>query len=237
MSIWKTKAHLQEAKERVMKSSTRSSLVSGPKHHPAISLPPYGRDIPQALQDLSQLLPDVPATEDDGQPEEPSTPPMEEPTSQVENPEMQDPDQVQVDHHQQEAPANDSHVVIRTLDITELVARSTDQPGLHMLPISAKPWPKLAFSLSLTSASLPASEHLHQPSPNQMVTPMQCHSTCWPCNNPTGTSLLTPRHGNWVSTRNSSTGRSFTSPKSRRMPNLLPWYGPSGANGTLQEKS
>ena len=111
-SIWKTKAHLEEVKERVMESTIRSSLVSGPKHQLATSLPPYGRDIPQALQDLSQLLPDAPATEDNGQPEEPSTPPTEEPTSQVENPEAQDPAQVQVEHHQQEAPSNDSPVII-----------------------------------------------------------------------------------------------------------------------------
>ena len=64
-SIWKTKAHLQEAKERVTESTTLSSLISSPKHQPATSLPPYGRDIPQALHDLSQLLPDAPATEDD----------------------------------------------------------------------------------------------------------------------------------------------------------------------------
>ena len=52
-SIWKTKAHLQEAKERVMETTTQSSLLSGPKDQLAMSLPPYGRDIPQALQDLS----------------------------------------------------------------------------------------------------------------------------------------------------------------------------------------
>ena len=112
MSIWKTKAHLQETKERVTESTTQSSLVSGPKHQLATSLPPYSRDIPQALQDLSQLLPDAPATEDNGQPEQPSTPPTEEPTSQVENPETQDPAHVQVEHHQQEAPSNDSPIVI-----------------------------------------------------------------------------------------------------------------------------
>ena len=95
-----------------MESITRSLLVSDPNHQPATSLPPYGRDIPQALQDLSQLLPDAPATEDDGQPEELSTPPTEEPTSQVENPEAQDPAQVQVDHHQQEALEKDSPVIV-----------------------------------------------------------------------------------------------------------------------------
>ena len=62
-SIWKTKAHLQETKERVTENTTQSSLISGPKHQPVTSLPPYGRDIPQSLQDLSQLLPDAPATE------------------------------------------------------------------------------------------------------------------------------------------------------------------------------
>ena len=62
MNIWKIKAHLQEDKEIVTEKTTRSSLVSTPKHQPASSLPPYGRDIPQALQDLSQLLLDIPAT-------------------------------------------------------------------------------------------------------------------------------------------------------------------------------
>ena len=57
--IWKAKAHLQEAKERAAEVTTQSSLVSSPKHQPVTSLPPYGRDIPQALQDLSQLLLDA----------------------------------------------------------------------------------------------------------------------------------------------------------------------------------
>ena len=112
MSIWKTKAHLQEAKERVTENTTRSSLISSPKHQLVTSLPPYGRDIPQALQDVSQLLPDAPATEDDQQPEEPSTPPTEELTSHVEDPETQYPAQLQVYHHQQEAPSNDPPVII-----------------------------------------------------------------------------------------------------------------------------
>ena len=47
-----------------------------------------------------------------------------------------------------------------------------------------KTWPKRASSLSLTSIRLPTSEHSHQPSPNQMVFQMQCHSM-WPCSNPT----------------------------------------------------
>ena len=93
-------------------NTTWSSLISGPKHQPAMSLPPYGRDIPQALQDLSHLLSDDPATEDDQQPEQPSTPPAEEPTSQVEHSETQDPAQVQVDHHQPAALSNDPPVVI-----------------------------------------------------------------------------------------------------------------------------
>ena len=57
-SIWKIKAHHEESKERVTETTTRSSLISSPKNQPVTSLPPYGRDIPQALQDLSQLLPD-----------------------------------------------------------------------------------------------------------------------------------------------------------------------------------
>ena len=48
-SIWKTKAHLQEAKERVTETTTPSSLISGPKNQLVTFLPLYGRDIPQAL--------------------------------------------------------------------------------------------------------------------------------------------------------------------------------------------
>ena len=47
-SIWKIKAHLQEAKEQVLEKSTRSSLVSAPTNQPAPPLPSYGRDLPQA---------------------------------------------------------------------------------------------------------------------------------------------------------------------------------------------
>ena len=109
-SIWKIKAHLQEAKERVTETTTRSSLISSPKNQPATSIPPYCRDIPQALQDLSQLLPDVPTIEEAQQPEEPSTPPTEEPTSHIEYSEAQDP--AQGDHHQPEGSSDDSPVVI-----------------------------------------------------------------------------------------------------------------------------
>ena len=111
-SIWKIKAHLQEAKEIVSEKTTRSSLISALTHQPTSPLPPYGRDIPQALQDLSQLLPDVPAT--GHQPEEPSNPPAEEPTptSPIATPEAQDPVHVPVEHHQQDAPSVDPPVVI-----------------------------------------------------------------------------------------------------------------------------
>ena len=95
-----------------METTTRSSLILGPKTQLAMSLPPYGSDIPQALQDLSQLLLDAPTTEDDQRHEEPSTPPTEGPTSQVEHSETQDPAQVQVDHHQPAAPSNDPPVII-----------------------------------------------------------------------------------------------------------------------------
>ena len=111
-SIWKTKAHIQEAKEIVTEKTTRSSLISAPTHQPMSPLPPYGRDILQALQDLSQLLPDVPAT--GHQPEEPSSPPAEEPTptTPIATPEAQDPVHVPVEHHQQDAPSGDPPVVI-----------------------------------------------------------------------------------------------------------------------------
>ena len=112
MSIWKIKAHLQEAKEQVLEKSTRSSLVSAPTNQPAPSLPSYGRDIPQALQDLSHLLPDIPAAAHE--PEEPSIPPAEEPTpiTPVAAPEAQDPVQVPVVHPQQDAQSSDAPVVI-----------------------------------------------------------------------------------------------------------------------------
>ena len=115
-------------------------------------------------------------------------------------------------------------------------------PGLATSPVCLRrlslqtPGPNQAFSPSVTSTPLPASGHLHQPSRNQTVILTQCHST-WPCNNPTVTSLSRPWHVNWVNTWNSSPGRLSTSPKSRRMPSPFPWYGPSSANVTLQEKS
>ena len=117
-SIWKIKAHLQEAKEKVTEKTTWSSHISARTHQPTSPLPPYGRDIPQALQDLSQLLPDVPATAH--QPEEPSIPPAEEPTptTPIETSEAQDPVHVPVEHHQQDAPSGDPPVVIAPSEYT-----------------------------------------------------------------------------------------------------------------------
>ena len=110
-SIWKVKAHLQEAKERAAKVTTQSSLISGPKHQPATSLRPYGRDIPQALQDLSQLLPDAPAPTDGDQVQDSPALPMEEPTSPVVT-ELQDPDPDQVERHQQEPSTTQPPIII-----------------------------------------------------------------------------------------------------------------------------
>ena len=118
MSIWKFKAHLQEAKERVTETTTRSSLISSPKSQPADSLPLYGRDIPQALQDLYLLLLDVPTIKDDQQPEDPSSPPTEDTTSQIDNLAVQNPAQVQVDHHQPERLSNNPPVIIAPLGCT-----------------------------------------------------------------------------------------------------------------------
>ena len=59
-SVWKVKAHLQEAKDQAAEITTQSSLISSPTHQPTTSLQLYGRDIPQALQDLSQRLLDAP---------------------------------------------------------------------------------------------------------------------------------------------------------------------------------
>ena len=111
-SLWKIKAHLQEAKEQVLEKSTRSSFVSAPTNQRAPSLPSYGRDIPQALQDLSHLLPDIPATAQE--PEETSIPPAEKPTAipPVTAPEAQDPVQVPVVHPQQDAQSSDAPVII-----------------------------------------------------------------------------------------------------------------------------
>ena len=111
-SIWKIKAHLQEAKEQMLDKSTKSSLISTPTNQPAPSLPSYGRDIPRALQNLSNLLPDIPVTTHE--PEEPSVPPAEEPTQimPVTTPEAHDPHQVPVVHPQQDTQSNDAPVVI-----------------------------------------------------------------------------------------------------------------------------
>ena len=111
-SIWKIKAHLQEAKDQVFENSTRSSFVSAPTNQPAPSLASYGRDIPQALQHLSHLLLDIPAAVHE--PEEPSIPPAGEPTpiTPVAVPGAQDPVQVPVVHPQQDAQSSDAPVVI-----------------------------------------------------------------------------------------------------------------------------
>ena len=45
-SIWKTKAHLEEAKERAAEVTTRSLLISGPKHQLATPLPPVQQGHP-----------------------------------------------------------------------------------------------------------------------------------------------------------------------------------------------
>ena len=97
--------------------TTQSSLISGPKHQPATSLRPYGRDIPQALQDLSQLLPDAPATTDGDQVQDSPALPTEEPTGPVET-ELQDPAHGHVERQQQEPSANQPPVVIAPMGYT-----------------------------------------------------------------------------------------------------------------------
>ena len=97
-SIWKIKAHLQEAKEQATEVTMQSSLISGSNHQPATSLRPYGKDIPQALQDLSQLLPDAPATIEGDQAPHPPVLPTEEPASPVAA-ELQNSAPDQVEHH------------------------------------------------------------------------------------------------------------------------------------------
>ena len=234
-SIWKVKAHLQEAKEKAVEVTTQSSLISGPKHQPATSLRPYGRDIPQALQDLSQLLPNAPATTDGDQVPDPPALPTEEPTSPAAA-ELRDPVPDQVERHQQESSTTQPPVVIALQDTLELAVRSVTLPNLRMQLTTANTWRKRASSPSATSIPLPAFGLLHRPSPNQMAIQMQCLST-WLCNNQTVTSSSMPWHVSWSSTRNSSIGRSFTSPKARRMPNLCPWCGPSDTKGIQQARS
>ena len=110
--LWKVKAHLQETKEQVLEKSTRSSLVSAPTNQPALSLPSYGRDIPQALQDLSNLLPDIPTTAHE--PEETSIPLAEEPplVPPVTALKAQNPVHVPVVHPQQDVQSSDAPVNI-----------------------------------------------------------------------------------------------------------------------------
>ena len=91
--------------------------------------------------------------------------------------------------------------LLRPQDTPEPVIRSADQPSSHMQHITAKPWPTLASVPSSTSIRLPASDHLPQPSPNQVAIPTQCHSM-WPCSNLIGISLLMPWHRSWVNTPN-----------------------------------
>ena len=110
-SIWKVKAHLQEAKERAAEVTTQSSLFSGPRYQPATSLCPYGRDIPQALQDLSELLPDAPASTGGDQVQDSLASPTEEPTGPVAM-ELQDLAPDQVERHQQEPSTTQLPIVI-----------------------------------------------------------------------------------------------------------------------------
>ena len=110
-SLWKIKAHLQEAKEQAAEVTMQSSLISRPNHQPGTSLRQYGRDIPQALQDLSQLLPDVPVTTAGDRAPDPPVQPTEEPTSPA-TADFPDPAPDQVEHHQQEPSPTQPPVVI-----------------------------------------------------------------------------------------------------------------------------
>ena len=234
-SIWKTKAHLQEAKERAAEVTTRSSLVSGPKYQPVTSLPPYGRDIPQALQDLSQLLPDAPATTDGDQPQDPPTPPTEEPTGPVET-EVQNPVQGQVEHHQQEALSNEYPVVIAPLGYTR-TGHQVRRPArfayaAYHCKHLAQTGIQSVFDFHPFASLQAFASTITQPDGYPDAMPLNVAMQ-----QPDRTSSFMPWHVSWSSTRNSSTGRSFTSPKSRRTPNPFPWYGPSNTNRILQEKS
>ena len=211
MSIWKTKTHLQEAKERAAEVTTRSLLVSGPKYQLATSLPPYAgtshkhsktcpnffqMPLPQWMVISLKILQ-----------------PLQQRSQQVRSKWKCKTlfkarwSTTNRKHDRMNFPSS-----LHPWGTPEPAIRSTTQPGLHKQPITANIWPKLASSPSSTSTRLPAFGPLHQPLPNQMDIQMQCPST-WQCNNPTVTSSFMPWHVSWSSTQNSSTGRSFTSPK------------------------
>ena len=116
-SIWKVKAHLQEAKEQAAEVTTQTLLISGPKHQPATSLRPYSMEIPQALQDMSHLLPDAPATSDGDQVPDPPAQPTEAPTSPAAT-EPRDPAPDQVERHQQQSSTTQPPVVVATTGYT-----------------------------------------------------------------------------------------------------------------------
>ena len=110
-SIWKIKAHLQEAKEQATEVTTQLSLISRPNHQPVTSLRPYGKDIRQALQDLSELLPDAPATIEGDKAPHPPVFPTEEPACSVAA-ELQNSAPDQVEHYQQEPSRTQPPIVI-----------------------------------------------------------------------------------------------------------------------------
>ena len=116
-SIWKVKAHLQEAKERAAEITTQLSLISGPTHQPMTSLRPYARDIPQSLRDLSQLLPDTPATTDGDQVQDSPALSTEEPAGPVAT-KLKDPAPGQAERQQQEPSANEPPVIIALMGYT-----------------------------------------------------------------------------------------------------------------------
>ena len=89
-----------------------------------------------------------------------------------------------MDHHQREAPLNDSSVVIAPSGYTQTGCQVSRPAQFAYAAYHCNNLAQRASSLSLTSIRLPASERSHQQSPNQIVFQMQCHST-WPCSNPT----------------------------------------------------
>ena len=235
-SIWKIKAHLQEAKEQVLEKSTRSSLVSTPKNQLAPSLPPYGRDIPQALQDLSHLLPDIPAAAHE--PEESSIPPAEEPTplTPVAAPEAQDPVQVPVGHPQQEAQSSDAPVVITPSGYTRTGrqvrrparfayaayhCRNMAQTGIQSV-CDFHPFAGLwAFASTITQPdsypdAMPLNMAMQQPDCDKFIAVMACEL------------------GQHMELKHWKVIHKSQVPKNAKP---IPWCGPFGANATLHEKS
>ena len=234
-SIWKVKAHLQEAKERAAEITTQSSLISGPQHHPATSLRPYVRDIPQALQNLSQLLPDARARTDGDHVQDFTTLPTEEPTSPVAT-ELQDPAPDQVNRLQQDPSTTQPPVVIAPSGYTRTGCQIRRPARLAYAAYNCK---------HLAQTGIQSVFDFHLFASLQAFASTLAQPDGYPDAMPLNVALQQPDRDKFIHAtareleqqRNSSIGRLFTSLKCRRMTNVSPWYGLSDANGIQQVRS